>query len=481
MASELPAESSTLAPLPGELRHGLIAVTTLSFISFVSTGVLVFYITYRLIKWERVARQIPQSHIEGQIGRSSDGTSSDDLSLGLEERHYVHLKTKSAPASEPPTPRLEKAPHPVEKEYTRWNPILMLIYNLLFANLFEAMAFLLSIEWLKEDGIFAPTAACWAQGWFMQVGKLVCSGMLVLISINTYTTVVRGYKLSRTAIYASTALVWVIAFALPFGSVLGTQNGADHGGFYARAGAWCWVNPQYGALGLWLEYFWIFVAMAVTVFLLLLVIISLYRNNQSVRHFPSTVSKSMEPREKNEPPKPSGHHPAFLVYQIIYIVCTAPLAISRMTAMSGVKAGWPFYGIAGSLIASHGWLNVLLWSTTIFFIGDQDIQETGLEKFAFIRTPQRIYGNMVMVQGGHELRSTPRRSWWPPCRALQRMSSNELPHDIRSRSEDSLRRSASLENSAIEVEIEAKIVIEDVNEEQLTPSSVGSFERDDRG
>lgn len=90
----------------------------------------------------------------------------------------------------------------------------------------------------------------------VQLGKLVCSGMLVLISefpyapvdvdnqliycsgINTYTTIVRGYKLSRTTIYIATASVWVIAVALPLGSIIGTRNGAGHGGFYTRAGAW---------------------------------------------------------------------------------------------------------------------------------------------------------------------------------------------------------------------------------------------------
>jgi hypothetical protein len=94
--------------------------------------------------------------------------------------------------------------------------------------------------------------------------------------------------------------------------------------------------------------------MFVTVFLLAFVTASLYRNNQSARHFPTSVSEMMEPRQKNEPPKPSGHHPAFLVYQIIYIICTAPLAISRMASMTGCKSGWIFYGIAGAMIASHG-------------------------------------------------------------------------------------------------------------------------------
>lgn len=175
-------------------------------------------------------------------------------------------------------------------------------------------------------------------------------------------------------IYILTGAVWVIAFAFPLISILSTHNGADHGGFYSRAGAWvglvllghvrahfrtdwwkqCWVNPEYTVYSLWLEYFWIFVAMAVTVCLLTWVLFSLQRNKQSARHFPQVLCDSMELREKNEPPKPSGHHPAFLIYQIIYIICTAPLAVSRMAAMTGTKSGWVFYGIAGAMIASHG-------------------------------------------------------------------------------------------------------------------------------
>ena len=117
-------------------------------------------------------------------------------------------------------------------------------------------------------------------------------------------------------IYILTGAVWVIAFAFPLISILSTHNGADHGGFYTRAGAWvglvllghvrahfrtdwwkqCWVNPEYTVYSLWLEYFWIFVAMAVTVCLLTWVLFSLQRNKQSARHFPQVICDSMELR-----------------------------------------------------------------------------------------------------------------------------------------------------------------------------------------
>jgi hypothetical protein len=94
--------------------------------------------------------------------------------------------------------------------------------------------------------------------------------------------------------------------------------------------------------------------MALTLLLLILIVASLKRNKQSARHLPVRISDSMEARDRDEPPKPSGQHPAFLLYPIIYIICTAPLAIGRMASMAGAKPGWIFYGVAGSMIASHG-------------------------------------------------------------------------------------------------------------------------------
>lgn len=183
-------------PLPLTLRNSLIAVTTLAFLSFISTALLVLYVTYPLIKWDRVAHQPLQQNIAAIGNQQSARDGSNDLTLGLEERHYHYLKMnggQSPPVSEPPTPRLEKRPYCTEekkKKDTRWNPVLMLIHNLLCANLMEAMAFILGAEWLRQGGILVSTAACWAQGWFMQVGKLSCSGMLVLISKSRMYTLI---------------------------------------------------------------------------------------------------------------------------------------------------------------------------------------------------------------------------------------------------------------------------------------------------
>lgn len=100
----------------------------------------------------------------------------------------------------------------------------------------------------------------------------------------------------------------------------------------------------------------------------------------------------------------SGHHPAFLIYPIIYVLCTAPLALGRVVSMSGKDVSVAYFCLAGAMIASNGWLDVLLFTTTrhsIIFNASPDFENTGLETFAFMRTPHwRQYGNMIWVQGG---------------------------------------------------------------------------------
>ncbi len=99
----------------------------------------------------------------------------------------------------------------------------------------------------------------------------------------------------------------------------------------------------------------------------------------------------------------NGHHPAFLIYPVIYVVCTAPLALGRIATMAGAKVPLGYFCAAGALITSNGWLDVVLWGLTrrvLLFESDIDAEDVGLETFAFMRTPPgRKYGNMVWVQG----------------------------------------------------------------------------------
>lgn len=105
----------------------------------------------------------------------------------------------------------------------------------------------------------------------------------------------------------------------------------------------------------------------------------------------------------------ADHHPAFLIYPLIYVLCTMPLAVGRIAAMTGVHVPLEFFCAAGGLIVSNGWLDVLLWGTTRHTIVFGRLEDAGgalglgLDTFDFMRTPSdRRFGNFVWVQGASD-------------------------------------------------------------------------------
>lgn len=117
---------------------------------------------------------------------------------------------------------------------------------------------------------------------------------------------------------------------------------------------------------------------------------------------------------KELPPIPNyARQQTFLLYPLIYICCTVPIAAGRIASMAGNNVSLMYFCFAGSMIACNGWLDVLLYSTTrrsIVFSGEAPSQDTGLDTFAFMRTPPtRKFGNVVIVSGGQDPEGKGRR------------------------------------------------------------------------
>lgn len=124
-------------------------------------------------------------------------------------------------------------------------------------------------------------------------------------------------------------------------------------------------------------------------------------------------------RNRNAPPEPSGHHPAFLLYPVVYLISSGPVTIAGMMASTGQKVGAETLLVVGAMSAVAGLLDAVLWSTTILFSSSRDLEEAGLANYDFMRTPSRLYGNMVWVEGAtrargasKDIESMPDRKWW---------------------------------------------------------------------
>lgn len=214
------------------------------------------------------------------------------------------------------------------------------------------------------------------------------------------------------------------------------------------------------------------------------------------------ASRSEQPRSSSQQvsalaPVNSGHHPAFLIYPVIYILCTAPLALGRVITMAGRQVSLEYFCLAGAMIASNGWLDVLLFSTTrhvIIFNASPDFEETGLETFAFMRTPaNRRFGNMVWVQGagstpnhvgsvdqgtGGWLRKLFRRGNGSRRRAKRDGHRRSGAH--RSISQESLRRRGAVEGIQMETVTTVVVEMDDIGTKKVSgrSQSVESIEKE---
>jgi len=170
----LDANSQTLSPLPDVLSHGLVAVSTFGLLSFFCSTTLFFYLTYKILSWKR---------------KSGNG----------------------APL----------------------NQFLFLIYNLLFADIQQALAFLLNITHLRANAILVGRPTCFAQGWFVSTGDLASSIFICAIAIHTYMAVIKDYRLPTAAFYTCIVGLWIFVYGL---AIIGPL--LHSGDFYVRASAW---------------------------------------------------------------------------------------------------------------------------------------------------------------------------------------------------------------------------------------------------
>jgi hypothetical protein len=166
-----PYSLDTMAP---EFKSGLIPVGLFALMSLISVSGLLVFITHRLVAWRKYG-----------------------------------------------------------KTYVGYNQYVILIYNLLLADLQQSIAFCISFHWIRLGEIPAPSAPCFVQAWFLQIGD-VSSGFFVLaIAIHTWMGVVKGYRMPYRWFVVAILFIWALSLLL---TIIGP---AMYGGrFFTRAGGW---------------------------------------------------------------------------------------------------------------------------------------------------------------------------------------------------------------------------------------------------
>ena len=328
MLESLVTSPGSLSPLPAVLRHGLTAVTLLGFLSFLTSIALFLRLAHRLFTWK--------------------------------------TKTQS-----------------------RINQFTILIFNLVFADIQQSVAFLLNARWLRENAILTETGTCWAQGWFVSTGDLASGVFTFAIAVHSFLDIVWDHRLGHKSFLTVIALLWIFVYTC---TIIGISMHPHD--FYVRAGAWCWVNVKYGQERLWLHYFWVIIAEFGTVIVYGATFVILRRRVQQLFYTTSATQMRAESAAK-----------LIIAYPIVYCICTLPLVTMRLTSMAGGKLNFVELCIAGAMITSNGWLDVLLYTLTrralLFGPNVPDEHVRAIDTFRL--RPDQAYGTTTTIEANNRL------------------------------------------------------------------------------
>lgn len=317
----LDAESSNF-PVPPHIYPWLRAVVALGFISFIASVSLLAVLTYKLIRWR--------------------------------------IKSK------------------------RSNQFVILIFNLLWADLQQSLSFFLNVEWLLNGRVQIESPTCFAQGWLVSTGDLGSGVWCFIIGLHTFASVILDFRLTPRSFYLVILLLWVFILGV---SSIGIALHPNH--LYVRSGVWCWIHHDLKELRLWTHYFWIFFfefGNVIIYALIYAILIHRIRNG----YYTSEEAKRVRSIAN-----------LMVVYPLVYVICTLPLASACMASMTGSRPSLARLCLSGAMITSNGWLDVLLYTCTrriMIFSDEPPSNNLGIDTFAafWAEKPRRFGGECTI-------------------------------------------------------------------------------------
>ena len=293
------APPHSLDPMTHDIHYGLIIVGLCGLASFLSTLTLFSFLAYRFLTWR------------------------------------THYRT-----------------------FIGYNQYIVLFLNLVFADLLQATAFLISFYWIAKSAILAPTPACTAQGFLLHFGDVASAFFVLSIAIHTCTTAAVGKRIAYGVFATGIGIVWLFAFFL---TILGV---ALHGNtYFVRAGAWCWVSSSYELERLALHYIWLFIA---EFGLVVIYLITFFKLRSKTRHlFDDQTTLSSRPNQSTVDAV-NRITKLMMLYPMVYVFLTLPLSSTRMWSMAhkGQTVSDITACTVGALLASCGWVDCLLYTLT---------------------------------------------------------------------------------------------------------------------
>ncbi|PYH96864.1 integral membrane protein [Aspergillus ellipticus CBS 707.79] len=362
-------------PLPNTQRKGLIAISVMAILSFIATLALISFISYRLIFW-----------------RGS------------------------------------------YKRYIGYNQYVVLIYNLVLADLQQSLAFLICLKWIAENKISSDSAGCFLQGFWLQIGD-PASGLFVLaIAFHTFLLVALGRKMSHRVFVSFVVGLWL------FVAVLVIIPLASHGRYvFIPSGAWCWISEDYESIRLWTHYIWIFLAEFGTVCLYAVMWFQLRHRIKASAILGQSHVESLKRLRRV-----IGY---MVIYPIAYIVLSLPLAAGRMATAQNDSPSLAYFCVAGAMITSSGLVDALLYTLTRrnLILESEPSHDRSYNRFASSKNRRTTDNHLTTITADPKITRTDISA----LRKGRRSAEDDLEHTVRDGSTDNIVQHTGMELSTL--------------------------------
>ncbi|EZF29392.1 hypothetical protein TMEN_5497 [Trichophyton mentagrophytes] len=235
--------------------------------------------------------------------------------------------------------------------YLGYNQYVILIYNLIIADMQTAGGAIMTLHWYRVGHIAGSSNTCIIQGWLFQEG-VPTSGLFVLaIAIHTFITVVLGRKLKYRTFVCCVVGIWIFALFL---TVLPIIMEGKH--VYVNSGAWCWITANREDLRLGTHYIWVFISQfgSVTIYIILFFYL---------RH-KVAISASLTQRSQDKLSRLRRVVRLMILYPIAYVFLSLPIAASRMATAAGAKPSFTYYIISAMIMSASGLVHTVIYAVT---------------------------------------------------------------------------------------------------------------------
>jgi len=227
--------------------------------------------------------------------------------------------------------------------------------SLVIADLVQAIGGMPNWKWML-DAHLTEGSLCTFQSLFLNMGNVAIALSILSIALHTFFVLILRWRVSRKTLRIVVAGIWCLT-AL----IVGVCNrGQKH--YYGDTGYWCWITQDHPIERIAGEYVWLWISFFVMIGLYVFMFLVM----RGIVKMPNDVDDGGMTEEEQEEKHELNIAYLMLFYPAVYLICIAPVSISRWIDWSRPNHHPPPAAIifSNTIFSLSGVFNVILFSIT---------------------------------------------------------------------------------------------------------------------